>query len=233
LIASTAHGFLGALDELKKEFDAIEAASDSDLSDILNQLDDISGGGNFSDVDSNDWFHTYISSVARWGIASGYKDANGEPTGQFGPADNVTIAQMLKMALRAAQVDETECTGTARLTQAHNHWAHSFVVCAEHKGMRILNSNPDLNRPALRGEVLSIVHDAFEDTVPPLLSRFSDTIDHPLESDIALAAAMGIVSGDKDANGNPTGNFRPNAPVNRAESAKIVYEKLRVFVMSG
>ena len=231
LVAKPAYGFFGALDELKSEFDTIESASESDLSEILNQLQEISSdGSDFLDVSNDDWFKKYVSSVSRWGIASGYKDANGKSTGKFGPGDNVTIAQMLKMALRAAQVDETKCTGTARLAQAHNHWANSFVVCAEQKGMRILSSSPDLNRPALRGEVLSIVHDAFGDSVPPMLSTFKDTIDHPLESDIAYAAALGVVSGDRDSSGNTVGTFRPNSPINRAEAAKIVYEKLRAFV---
>jgi len=230
LVATPAFGFLGALDDLKQEFEAIESASDADLSDILNQLNEISGGDNFSDVHENDWFNTYVSSVARWDIASGYKDTEGNLTGLFGPGDQVTVAQILKMALRAAQVDETKCIGTAKLIQARTHWAHSFVVCAEQMNMRILGSPVDINRPALRGEVLSIVHDAFGDSVPPLFSSFNDTADHPLESDIAYAAALGIVSGDKDSQGNPTGTFRPNAPVNRAEAAKIIYEKLRVFV---
>lgn len=48
---------------------------------------------------------------------------------------------------------------------------------------------------------------------------------------IAYAAALKIVSGDRDAAGNPRKIFRPNAPVNRAEAAKIIYERLRVEVM--
>ena len=36
-----------------------------------------------------------------------------------------------------------------------------------------------------------------------------------------LLAGYGIVQGDTDADGKPTGTFRPNAPINRAEIAKI------------
>jgi len=66
-----------------------------------------------------------------------------------------------------------------------------------------------------------------------MLSTFYDTEDHPLESDIAYAAAMGIVSGDTNELGQPTRMFRPDDAVNRAEAAKIIYEKIRVEVESG
>jgi hypothetical protein len=135
------------------------------------------------------------------------------------------------MALKAAQVDETTCVGNLTLPQAENHWARPFVICAQERGVRLLSSQPDLNRPALRGEVLSVIFDAFGDKVPPLYAPFKDAANHPLESDIAYANALGIVSGDKDASGNALGTFRPNAAVNRAEAAKMIYERLRVEVM--
>jgi len=229
LSAAPAYGFLGSLDSLKEEFETMESAPESQINTILLQLEKMSGN-TFRDVQSDDWFYKYVSSVARWGIASGYKNEQGERTGYFGPGDSVTVVQIIKMALRAAQVDETQC-GQAQLAQARGHWANSFIACAEQISMRIIHPQLDINREALRAEVLSIVHDAFGDTIPPMLSTFKDTVDHSLESDIAYAAALGIVSGDEDKAGNPTGTFRPNDGVNRAEAAKIIYEKLRVEVM--
>ncbi len=44
---------------------------------------------------------------------------------------------------------------------------------------------------------------------------------HPYYKAIVLFARLGIVSGDTDAKGNLTGKVRPNAPINRAEVAKI------------
>ena len=43
------------------------------------------------------------------------------------------------------------------------------------------------------------------------------------------AARAGVVSGDADAQGNPTGLFRPVDPVNRAEVAKIVAQAVQIY----
>ncbi|MDO8648442.1 MAG: S-layer homology domain-containing protein [Candidatus Peregrinibacteria bacterium] len=228
-LVTPAFGLFEAFSKLAEELEAMERSSPEGLSELLEKLED--SETKFNDVGSGDWFHRYVSSAARWGIVTGYKDAAGKPTGAFGPGNTVTVAEILKMALKAAQVDDATCRGSPSLTQAERHWARPFVVCAEQRGVRLLTSAPDLNRPALRGEVLSVVFDAFGDKVPPLFAPFKDTENHPLESDIAYAAALKIISGDKDKSGNPTGTFRPNAPVNRAEAAKIIYERLRVEVM--
>lgn len=223
-------GFFEAFSELTKEIEALEQSTPETLDDLLKELEGVSAVG-FTDVREADWFYRYVSPVARWGIVSGYKDSGGKPTGTFGPANTVTVAEMLKMALKAAQVDEATCKGAPGLSQAESHWARPFVVCAREREMRILRPDPDLNRSATRAEVVSIVFDAFGDTVPPLFSPFKDTANHALESDVAYAAALRMVSGDKDGSGTPTGTFRPDASVNRAEAAKIIYERLRVEVM--
>lgn len=226
-------GFFGPIfNQLKEEIEKIEQSSPEGLEDVLKDLEG-APAAQFSDVQANDWFHRYVSSVARWGIVSGYKDAAGNPTGQFGPGNTVTVAEILKMALKAAQVDETLCSGSPGLPQAENHWARPFVVCAQDRGVRLLKATPDLNRPATRAEVLSVLFDAFGDKVPPLFAPFKDTENHPLEPDIAYGAALKIVSGDKDPSGKPTGRFRPNDSVNRAEAAKIIYERLRVEVLGA
>lgn len=223
-------GFFEIFSQLKQEIRAIEASQKGTERDAVVQKLGATGTS-FDDVAATDWFYQYVSSTARWSIVSGYKDAAGKPTGQYGPGNTVTVGEILKMALRAAQVDETTCTGTPGFAQAETHWARPFVLCAQGKKMRLIASRPDLNRPALRAEVLSVVFDAFGDTVPPLFAPFTDSVNHRLESDIAYGAALRMVSGDKDASGKALRTFRPDAAVNRAEAAKIIYERLRVQVM--
>lgn len=224
--------FFEVLDDLNRELDAMEQGG-TGLDDLVEQLEG-SGGGAFTDVLQSEWYAQYVGRVAQWGIVSGYKDAQGRPLRRFGPGDPVTIAEMLKMALKAAKIDESGCKGIiAHHPQAKGHWAYLYVVCAEERNFRILKYPTDLNGPALRGEVLAIMHDAFGDEVPPLLSTFKDTAYHPYEKDIAYAAALGVVSGDTDTTGNPIGTFRPNDQVNRAEAAKIIYEKLKAQVLLG
>lgn len=231
LVAPVARGFFDELSELKQELVVWQTTHAADFSDLMNTLDDLSGP-TFGDVGSTDWFHPYVASVSDWGIVSGYRNAQGELIGQFGPGNSVTIAEMLKMAFEAAQVDEEECgLVPPMLPQALGHWAAKYVSCGEARAMRILgDANVDLNRPAKRAEVLSVLHDAFGDIVPPLFSNFKDTQGHPLEADIAYAYSQGIVSGDKDARGIELGTFRPNELINRAETAKIIYERLKVDV---
>lgn len=230
-LSAPASGFFEIFSQLKEELRAIEQTQQGKERDAVVQKFDAGAATRFSDVAAKDWFYQYVSSTARWGIVSGYKDATGKPTGQYGAGNTVTVGEILKMALKAAQVDETKCRGTLSIVQAENHWARQFVLCAQEKKMRLIAKKPDLNRPALRAEVLSVIFDAFGDKVPPLFAPFTDTVNHALESDIAYAAALKMVSGDKDANGKPLKTFRPNAPVNRAEAAKIIYERLRVEVM--
>ncbi|KPA16194.1 Cell wall hydrolase, SleB domain protein, partial [Candidatus Magnetomorum sp. HK-1] len=51
----------------------------------------------FSDVNQNDWFAPYVFLANQCKIAQGYRYANGQKTGIFGPFDNTTIDQALKM----------------------------------------------------------------------------------------------------------------------------------------
>jgi hypothetical protein len=223
--------FFNELEKLKQELVTWETTHASDFSDILNTLDDLSGPS-FDDVTSADWFSPYVASVSDWGIVSGYSDANGQPLRRFGPSNPVTVAELLKMTMEAAQIKEEECGVVPPLnTQALTHWAVKYISCAEIKGVRIVEEpNIDFNRPAKRAEVIAVLHDAFGDRVPPLFSNFKDTIGHPLEADIAYAYSRKIISGDKDALGIQTGTFRPNESINRAEVAKIIYERLKVDV---
>lgn len=231
LAVPVTRGFFDELDELKQELVVWQTTHAADLSDLMNTLDDLSGP-EFEDVTDADWFGPYVSSVSDWGIVSGYRNEQGELIGKFGPGNPVTIAEMLKMAFEAAQVDEEKCgLVPPLLPQAIGHWAAKYVSCGDQIGMRILK-NPaiDLNRTAKRAEVIAILHDAFGDRVPPLYSNFKDTQGHNLEADIAYAASRGIATGDKDSRGILLGTFRPEDQINRAETAKLIYERLKVDV---
>lgn len=224
VVVPVARGFFNQLDELKQELVAYQATNTADFTDLMNTLDDLSAP-TFDDVADTDWFGSYVASVSSWGVVSGYKDAQGQSTGKFGPGNPVTVAEMLKIAFKSAHVDEATCVLPPSLPQAIGHWAQKFVSCGEARGMRILqDKNLDLNRPATRAEVLAILDDAYGEKVPAIFSNFRDTQGHPLESDIAYAYSRGIVSGDKDANGIALGLYRPNANIVRAEVAKIIYE---------
>lgn len=238
-LASPAHAFLN-IDKLEQELETIdetEESGQSGLDALLQGLEDVKEdveienevvtttnvmSNSFNDVPSNAWFHKYVSFVSDRGIVGGYKDKTGKSTGRYGPGDAVTIAQMLKIAMEAAEIDRGSCKDSPRLAAARGHWASEYVACAEQMNMRIIQGDADINRAALRGEVLGIVHDAFGIRPPTMRAEFSDTSGHPYEKDIALAYVRGVVSGD---DGKTT--YRPNDGVNRAEAAKMVYQQLK------
>ncbi|MCA9371155.1 MAG: S-layer homology domain-containing protein [Candidatus Peregrinibacteria bacterium] len=234
VITTVGAQFFDEIVALQEELRVWEESNAADFSDVIEQLDDITGAV-FRDVSDQDWFNPYVASLSEWGIVSGFKDTNGRPTGEYRPGNNVTIAEVLKMAMEAAQVDTTNCTNVPLHPQAANHWARAYIACAETMGVRLLDPRlpADINRPAKRAEVLTIIHDTFHDEVLPLYSSFTDTQGHRYEADIAYANLYGIISGDTDAQGAETGTFRPDDSINRAEVAKIIYEKLKLQVVDA
>ena len=226
LSISPAYGFFQILDKVRQQ------EKGGDLGKVLQQVEEAKNASKsgFRDVKEGDWFGSYVSSVAKWGIVSGYKDKDGKSTGKYGPGDPVTVAEILKMTMKSAKVDEKECPAAVKHPKAGAHWAKVYIACGEAWGVRLLKGNPDLNRGASRAEVLTILFDFFKDAVPQEPSDFSDAKGHAFEADIAYAAKLGIVSGDKDEDGNPKGTFRPNDKVNRAEAAKMIYLKVAAAV---
>lgn len=235
LVTTTAGAqFFDEIVALQEELQVWEATNAADFTDVIEQLEDITGPV-FRDVADADWYNPYVASLAEWGIVSGYKDDNGRPTGEYRPGNQVTIAEVLKMSMEAAQIDESLCTNTPLHPQAAEHWARKYIACAEQMNVRLLDPllPADVNRPAKRAEVLTIIHDTFGDEVLPLYSSFVDTQGHRYEADIAYANLYGIVSGDTNSEGSETGTFRPDDAINRAETAKILYEKLKLQVVDA
>ena len=213
-LSSDATGLGGLLNELE------DAAAESGASDQYLQVTVGGSATTMWDVPKTAWFYSSVLALTELGIASGYKDASGNLTGSYGPGNNVTHAEALKIALGSAGVSGTSC-GAPSHPQASGHWAAGFVACAEQRDFGFTSSQ-GLNDTASRAEVLHYVLKAFGVTVPDGTPPFAESASHRYKNDIAYAYALEIVSGDKDENGDEKGTFRPNDPVNRAEVAKIV-----------
>jgi hypothetical protein len=205
----------------------------------------------FRDVQANAWYAQYVATVVQSGIASGYRDQEGNLTGEFGPANNVTYAEIAKMAMESAR--ETLPMDAPRNRSARGDWSEAYIRLAEDMDLTVYTQNLDVRQPATRGAVVQTLVEALNITepepevvetgtgsstgtgtlagsgvvltppaeeTPPV--TFKDVPGrHPYADAITLAAELGIVSGDTDLRGNPKGTFRPNAPINRAEVAKI------------
>lgn len=231
-------GLTQSIEELEQSLEG----EGNDLGSLLEELDAAAKGDPTSylqvtigeeavtmwDVPKDSWFYSHVQVLTDLEIVSGYKDAEGNPTGEYGPGNNVTHAEALKIALGSAGVDVGGCDGILAHPQAMSHWAKDYVLCAQ--GMNFgVTSSIDLNASASRAEVLHYVLKAFGIDVSEGSPPFADSADHELKNDIAYAYALEIVSGDTNPDGSEKGTFRPNDSVNRAEVAKIVREAMGVL----
>ncbi|OIO53018.1 hypothetical protein AUJ46_06375 [Candidatus Peregrinibacteria bacterium CG1_02_54_53] len=180
----------------------------------------------YADVPTDEWYAPYVSYVVEEKIATGYADETGKPKGEFGVANPVTIAEILKMAMEAA---DTDFAGVPppRNNSAQNTWASSYVAKAEELHLPVVTPERNVNESATRGEVTAIILHALnmpirvqEDRVRGIFTDIPDS--HPYRREILAAFVFGIIQGDTDAEGNPTGTFRPDDPTNRAEVSKII-----------
>lgn len=186
------------------------------------------------DVPSSAWFAPYVRDAADRGIVSGYRDAAGVPTGEFGPERSVSVEELAKMALLAAALDTSGCPAVPRNAGAKTSWSAPFIACAEQLALAIYTDGTvDITRPATRAEVVMTVLQAFgvslRESPPPGLPLKDVTASTLFSSAIFTAVDDGVVAGDSDASGRPTGVFGPERPVNRAEVAKIVSLAVQVY----
>lgn len=175
----------------------------------------------FSDVVTTEWYAPFVATLISNGVAQGYRDASGNLTGEFGVQKSITRAEMLKMALEAAGTELAG--GTPRNTSAKGTWASLYIATAESLQLSVFSPGIDVHAPATRGEVVQTLLEAMSVPIANQVTSYSDVPpDHPYRSAIATASFFGIVSGDTLSDGTPKGTFRPNAPMNRAEVAKII-----------
>ncbi len=179
----------------------------------------------FFDVPVGAWFASFVETVSRRGILTGYRNSDGEQTGEFGPGNPVTIGELAKIAHEMAGIDETAVTVPPVNQNALGKWFTKYIASAEDLGWTIY-ADPDLDlaRPATRGEVLMTLLQVLDTPLQWVTGTvFSDVTKRtPYASAIETAASVHLVSGATDEKGNATGLFHPDDPITRAEMAKIL-----------
>ena len=250
----------------------------------------------FRDIPSDAWFASSVATVINAGIASGYRNSEGNLTGEYGPANNITAAEIAKMTFEAGRIP-IDHSIIPENRSARDHWANGYI--AEAEKMKISTYRPkglaNVNHFSTRGEVAqtlveilgitepreeeevtatdataatgsgmmtgsgtvatgsgtttsgsgalatasgTVLKAAAPEAVPAAPERVLQTVrftdvgkKHKHAAAIALLAGYGIVSGDTDRDGKPTGTFRPNDPINRAEIAKIFTKLIEIGVV--
>lgn len=187
----------------------------------------------FADVDASAWFAPYVKQAADERIISGYRDAEGKPTGAFGPQDPVTIAELAKISVLASGTLPSQCAKKPKNPLAQEGWFTAVLSCAEQAQWVLFSDGTvDPLRPALRGEVIVTVLQALGAPQPKAVQEapFTDvTPSTQFAASIAQAKFDGIVQGYTDESGMPTGLFGPQDRVTRAETAKILMTALRRY----
>lgn len=180
----------------------------------------------FRDVPVAQWYASYVLALVNAGVISGYRDAQGNPTGEFKPSNSVTYAEIAKMAVESAGLASR--TGrTPRNISARGQWSAGYIAALEERGVSVFGtSGLDVNAPAPRGAVLQIILEAFGQSIAaPQGAIYSDVSAGTKHAGaIETATSAGIVSGDDGRN-----TFRPSAAINRAETAKIVRNAMMKF----
>lgn len=200
--------------------DALDAMANDEFERQLNYVTLTVGSQKIplEDAPIDAWFATYVHKVSRTGIMSGYKDEEGNYTGQFGPGDPVSLAQLAKVAHKVAGINENELSGTPKNSRAIRTWFENFYTSAELRYWNVfLDPNIDPARSATRAEVIATLMQALD--VPRIWPKgeiFRDVLPNaPYAASIETAAADGIIESSTNA-------FRPNDQINRAELAKII-----------
>lgn len=186
------------------------------------------------DVPRSQWFGPYVRDMVDRRIVSGYRNADGTPTGLFGPERNVSVEELAKMSVEAAGIDQNTCPATAKNVTAQGSWSVAYIACTEKLAWALYgDSTVDVKRPATRAEVVMTLLQALDAPFRPVAGSGSVFKDvgptTQFSSAIVTAAADGVVAGYTDANGNLTGMFGPGNAVNRAELSKMFSIALQLY----
>lgn len=161
----------------------------------------------FTDTTENAWYYNSVATVKSEGWASGYKDAKGNLTGEYGPGNSVTNGEIIKMIL--------EALGYGPTGSANGHWSDPYYTTAKNLGLNLSSmSNPDstasrINIADLLNQLMHLQSTGGTYSFTDVPANLSDTVN-------AIASA-GIMTGDDGA-----GKFRPYDGINRAEAATVI-----------
>lgn len=189
-------------------------------SDDINKLAD--GNGGFSDVDSSHWAHSYIQFV------KDNKIMQGDENGLFRPDDSITREEWVKTVLTAFVIDtkDVKCDFSDVDTE---RWSYPYVAKAFE--MMIINGVSDtefaptqsISRQDAAVMFYRGAKAARESSLSDIaISNFTDAEDIAdyAKEPINILYRLEIVNGYED------GSFKPNAPITRAEAAKMIYTAL-------
>ncbi|MBU0458487.1 S-layer homology domain-containing protein [Patescibacteria group bacterium] len=178
------------------------------------------------DVPTSSWYAPFVHALVNSDIVSGYRDARGNPTGEFGPGNSVTYGEIAKMAVRSAGMQPLSGKVPA-LRSAKGQWSAGYVAKMESLGVSVFaEPRLNVNATAPRGAVVQTLLEVFKkETGNPTGDVYSDVSERSeFAGAIETATQDGLVSGD-----DGKGTFRPRSPINRAEVSKVILNAMNLY----
>ncbi|MBT7703559.1 hypothetical protein HN748_04960 [Candidatus Peregrinibacteria bacterium] len=215
----------GDADALRSALESLDPSNitDTELDDIEALLTDAiahsaeaqynDGITVFMDTGADQWFYGDVANMSAQGWVGGYRDASGNLTGNYGPADSVTNAEFLKMASEAFGIGQG--SGTPAANEAVGHWSESYYKGAEDWGLNVTDLLPP-DDSARRATIAATMIEILDLQDEGQTFSFSD-VPWDLEDTINRIAGAGIMTGDDGTN-----RFRPYDGINRAEVAAVI-----------
>ncbi len=104
----------------------------------------------FSDVNSKQWWYGAIEAAAKAGLVEGYN-------GKFDPKANVTVEQVIKVAVQAAGLEIDE---KAEAVEGASAWAGPYIKAALDAGL--IATGLDYKADATRGQTILVGYSVYE-----------------------------------------------------------------------
>ncbi|MBQ8759592.1 MAG: S-layer homology domain-containing protein, partial [Clostridia bacterium] len=166
--------------------------------------------GKFTDVSATEWYSAEVKSTYELGLMNGVSDS------LFSPDGNVTVAEALTMASRAASIYKGE-----EIPEKDGEWYAKYVAYAKSTGIISADFTDNYDAPATRAQVASFFAKALPADYFTVKNDVINVPDVPSSKDYADEILMlykaGIVMGS-----DSYGNFFPENNITRAEAAAII-----------
>lgn len=184
----------------------------------------------FSDS-NNHWASTYIGTLADQCDVQGYRDSAGNLLGKFGPDNNITRAELIKILINCQEIDLSTSSEQIFSDVNFAEWYSPYIHTAYER--EIVEGYADgtfqPNNYITREEAIKVILlSKFSETeIIATAEPFSDVPENQWYSRyISFAYSQEFVSGYKNADGSLKNIFGLGDNLTRAEAAKIIVEVL-------